>query len=327
DQTANADIPYIGGTLTFQAGQPQNGVFAASLGNLGQATFPLTPGTNTSGRQGTASPFGPFTGTSFLSPDNTFFYANITPSNFPNERVFVFGGIPVNPGFFQPTGQTRIFAFNVQPDAALQSNIPFIRSQAGGNLPNASVSPLYIVASPTTAIGDNSTISASRELQASLAINGQGASQQSAIAVHTGTFDPFQSSGKPILQGSLRGSSMLSANSPPVRIGSAVTSVVDGTGNSLYGTNAISGYVLDQTQYNTTVPLAGSATTPIIPSTASEVSLTGGVTNYGFAQPVLPTLLPSGIGASRTTQTISGNFGGLNVTSAQTQPYIVTGPI
>jgi hypothetical protein len=37
-------------------------------------------------------------------------------------------------------------ACSIQPDAALQSNIPFLRGQAGGNLPNATVSPLYVVA-------------------------------------------------------------------------------------------------------------------------------------------------------------------------------------
>jgi hypothetical protein len=36
-----------------------------------------------------------------------------------------------------------------------------------------------------------------------------------------------------------------------VRIGSALSSTVDGNGNSLYGANAISGFVLDHAQYNT----------------------------------------------------------------------------
>jgi hypothetical protein len=111
-------------------------------------------------------------------------------------------------------------------------------------------------------------------------------------------------------------------------LGSAVSSTVDGAGNSFYGSNAISGFVLDQSQYNATAPGSGIITTPAVnPSTAAEVGLTGATTTYGFAQPALPTALPAGVGASRTTQTITGNAGGLNFTTAQGQPYIVTGPI
>ncbi|HEY8871559.1 MAG TPA: hypothetical protein VIM52_00900, partial [Stellaceae bacterium] len=263
--------------------------------------------------------------TSFLSADNTFFYANITPTNAPTQRAFISGGMPVNPTAFQQTGSTRIFAFSVQPDAALQSNIPFLRGQAGGNLPNATVSPLYVVAPPTTPIGSATTLSAARALQASLAINGQGANQQSAIAVTTGTFDALQSNGQPILSGVLRSSSLQSAGGAPVRVGSDVSSTVDGAGNSFYGANSISGFVLDQTQFASTAPFSGIKTAPVIPSTAAEIPLSGAVTTYGFTQPVLPTAVPAGVGTNRTTQAIAGNFGGLMYTTAQPMPYIVTG--
>ncbi|HEV8678720.1 MAG TPA: hypothetical protein VGQ90_05040, partial [Stellaceae bacterium] len=304
DQSASGDSPYSSGTLTFPQGAPQQGVFTASVGALGTVTFPLVPG---SARfQGTSSNFGSITGTSFLNADNTFFYANIAPTGQPTERLFIFGGTPVNATALQQTGSTRTFAFSVQPDAALQSNIPFIRPQAGGNLPNASVSPLYVVAPPTTPIGDTSTNSAARVLQASLAVVGQGANQKSAIAVTAGTIGS-QSNGKPVVSGGLRGSSRLSANSTPVSLGAAVGSTVDGAGNSLYGGDAISGFVVNQT------------------APAAETMLSGSGTTYGFAQPVLPQAVPAGVGTSRTTQALSGNFGGLMYTTAQPSPYIVTG--
>jgi trimeric autotransporter adhesin len=353
DQSANGDIAYANGVLTYPSAAPQSGVFAGTFGSLGQISFPLPFCTGSGGGcaasfgpQGTSSSFGTFTGTSFMSADDTFFYAAITPTNAPGERLFIFGGIPVDPGFYQPTGaglrpqttsyqgftpvpttsNTRLFAFAVQPDAALQSTIPFIRSQAGGNLPNASVSPLYVVAPPTTLIGDASTLSAARALQASLAIDGQGANQRSAIAVTTGTFDTLQSSGRPILSGHLRGSSLLSASGAPVRLGSAVGSAVDGNGNSLYGGSGISGFVLDQTAHSagTSTGTVGSA---IIPSTASEVPLSGTTTPYGFAQAVLPAPVPAGVGQVRSTRSLSGNFGGLMYTTAQTTPYIATGGV
>ena len=292
-QGGTADFPYSGGTLTFPPGQPQNGVFNANFGSLGTISFPLVPGTNSV--QGTSSLLGPVSGTSFLSPDNSFFYASLVPTNAPTERGFIFGGTAVGSSFTAPTGTPRNFAFNVQPDAALQSAIPFVRNQAGGALPNASVSPFLVVSPANTAFGDASTNSAARGLQASLAISGQGANQQSAIAVTTGTFGPQQSSGQPMFLGQMRGASQLSAFSPPTRLSASVSSTVDGAGNSIYGNpNAISGFVLDQTQFNT--PGNGVVTTPVIPSTASEVQLNGNTATYGFAQPALPTGTPAGIG-------------------------------
>jgi trimeric autotransporter adhesin len=306
-QTPNGQVPYAGGTLSFPGGSAQSGVFAGSFGSVGAMTFPLVPGSASFGPQGTSSSFGAFSGTSFLSSDNTFFYASITPASQPTQRLFIFGGTPTSSSFYQPTGNTRIFAFTVQPDAALQSTLPFIRSQAGGNLANGIVSPFYIVAPATTAIGDSSTNAAARGMQASLAINGQGANQQSAIAVTAGTIGT-QSNGQPGFAGAMRGSSQLSASGPPVRLGSTVGTPVDGNGNSFYGSNSISGFVLDQ---------AGSP--------AAEVSLSGAATAYGFVQPVLPTPLPNAVGTNRTTQALSGSFGGLMYTTAQSTPYAVSG--
>src|SRR5208282_504918 len=55
------------------------------------------------------------------------------------------------------------------------------------------------------------------------------------------------------------------------------------------------------------------------------VPLSGAATNYGFNQPATPTNLPAGVGANRTSQTLTGNFGGLMNTTAQAQPYAITG--
>src|SRR5579862_376259 len=316
DNSATNDIAYAGGQLV-------NGVFTGSFGNFGTITFPLAPGS--APIQGSSTSLGTFSGTSFLSADNTFFYATVTPTSQPGQRLFIFGGTPVNAAFYQPTGTARIFAFTVQPDGALQSNIPFIRSQAGGNLPNATVSPLYVVAPASTAIGNAASVPAARALQASLAINGQGPNQQSAIAVTAGTIGTLQASGQPIFNGQLRGSSLLSAAGTPVRLGSAVSPTVDGAGNRFYGGSAASGSALPQTPHATGAN--GTVGSAVIPSTASEVPLSGTATSYGFAQPALSSTVPAGVGASRTTQALSGNFGGLMYTNAQPTPYIATGGV
>jgi trimeric autotransporter adhesin len=285
-QSPPARIPYTNGTLA-------NGIFTSALGGAGPLTIPLAPGAATFGPSGTTSPLGPVSGTSFMSADGTFFYANLTPVNAPMQREFVAGGMPVTASAL---ASAPIVAFTVQPDAALQSNIPFIRANAGGNLANAYVSPLFIAPGTTTA------------LQASLAINGQGANQQSVLVTAIGSVP--SSSSQPAISGVVRGSSQLSAAAPPVHIGSNLASVPGGNGNSLYGSSAISGFVLDQTQT----------------SLASEVPLSGTTTNYGFNQPATATTLPAGVGSTtRTTQALTGYFGGIMNTTAQSQPYAITG--
>ena len=288
-------------------------MFSTTLGGAPQLRIPLVPGVSSFGPKGTASPLGPVSGTSFLSPDGTFFYANLTPVNSPREREFVAGGLPVSANANGTIGPNSVVAFTVQPDAALQSNIPFIRNSAGGNMAHAYISPLFIA--PQT----------SPALQSSLAINGNGAIQQSVLVTAIGNSATLQSSGAPMLNGVVRGSSQSSALTPSVRIGSNFTSVVDGNGNSLYGGKAITGFVLDQTKYNSTGPFSNVLTTPVVPSTASEVTLSGATTNYGFNQPATATTLPGGVGTNRTSQVLIGNFGGLMNTTAQSKPYAVTG--
>jgi trimeric autotransporter adhesin len=309
----NGTVPYATGSLTYPVGSPQDGVFSGTFGNFGSISFPLplcstsSGGCSTSFSSGASSAFGAFSGTTYMSADDGFFYATITPASSPGEQLFIFGGAPVAQSFYNQTGSTRIFAFTVQPDAALQSNIPFIRSQAGGNLPAANVSPFYIVAPPTTPIGDTSTLAAARGLQASLAISGQGANQQSAIEVTTGTISS-QSNGQPVFNGAMRGSSLLSSSGTPLQMSGTVSSTVDSNGVSFYGGSGISGIVLSQS-----------------PSGAVETPLSGTPTSYGFAQPAIPAAVPAGVGNSRTTQALSGSFGGLMYTTAQSTPYIVTG--
>lgn len=327
DQTANGDAAYLGGSLN-------NGVFTANVGgSLGAIRFPLAAGTSSFGPSNTSSGLGSFSGSSFLSSDGSFFYASLTPTSQPTERLFITGGLAAPSSIYDPAGaglrpatgsNTRLFAFTIQPDAALGSNIPFVRPQSGGNLANAAVSPLYVVAPPTTKIGDASTVAAARALQGSLAIDGTGANQRSTIAVSTGTIDTLQSSGMPILNGQMRGSSLQGASGTPVALRSAVSSMVDANGNSFYGASSISGFGVDQTAYASSSTL-GTVGNRVIPSTASEVALSGSATTYGFAQAATATAVPTGVGASRTTQTLSGNFGGLMYTGAQSAPYVLTG--
>jgi trimeric autotransporter adhesin len=320
------NIPYTGGQIGA------DGFYTATL-NGSTIRFPVAANggfRSFTQQEGTDSPFGPISGTSFITPDRTFLYANNTEVDFTDEHSFVYGGIPVNPSFYPATGNTRTFAFAVQPDAALQSNIPFIRNQAGGNIPNPTVSPYYVSAPAntpfarfdgTSAIANQSNFPASRALQASLAVNGQGPAQTSVLAITTGSFFTAADSGKPAGDGIVRGSFLANGTSPLVRIGGNASTLPDGAGNTLFGGNNISGFVLDQGFYDLNLNRQTS--------TSSEIPYGGSTTSYGFAQPAVAAPLPPNVGVSRTSQTLTGNFGGVvypqTVGSGFGAPYALIG--
>ena len=133
-----------------------------------------------------------------MSADSTFFYANLKPTNraLANERGFIFGGQAVpatSPLLTTAPGIATLHTFILQQDAALQSPIPFITQSTGGNIPGATVSPYYVIAPASAAFGaynptTNPNAIGTRSLQASLAINGAGSAQTSALVVQTGSF-------------------------------------------------------------------------------------------------------------------------------------------
>lgn len=269
-----------------------NGIFTAVVAG-GTLQFPLVAGSQSFGPGDTESPLGPIIGTSFLAPDGSFFYADFSPVGQPSEHEFIYGGEPVSQSFYAPANYPRFFAFNIASDGALQSAIPFIRQQTGGLLADPIISPL-LIAVPANGpfagpIFDNGTPFA-RTLQASLAINGQGAGQSSVLVLMVG--NPLATSSQPSLQGQIAGSFLANGTSQPVGISSFVSTPQDGNGVSFYGGSTISGFVLSGT--------AGEQT-----------GGSGAITNYNFEQAATATTLSSGVGASQTSQTLSGFFGGI----------------
>ncbi len=302
--------------LPYSGGKAVNGTFVATLSPGKTIQFPLVAGTAAldAAGAGTSSPLGPVTGTTYVAADNSFFYANLTPVNQPLQREFIYGGTPVNPQFYRATANTPGYlAFNVQPDAALQSSIPFIRLPTGGSLGgSASVSPL-ILATPlntnfSTIYGDT------KALQASLAIIGSGTIQQSVIVVLVGN-----AFGSPAdLAGVVHGSYLANAASQPVRINTYFEPPLDGANNRFYGGNSISGFVLAP---------GASAANAIEVNTATQAT----AATYQFAQPVTPTPVPQSVAsAPQTSQTLGGYFGGIMTKQApggsgQALPYAVAG--
>jgi trimeric autotransporter adhesin len=155
------------------------------------------------------------------------------------------------------------------------------------------------------AIGSyNSTNDRVTTLQASVAINGTGASQTSAFLIMTGNIIYSSANSALEVQGVSRGTVMTSA-STQTSIYTGGLSVPDANGNNLFGGNTISGFVLNQ---NTDAVGAGGTLVQL--ASACTVGISA-CTNYGFNQPATATALPSGIGATRTALTETGYFGGI----------------
>ena len=278
-----------------------------------------------------AQPFA--TGPATTSPDGTFFYANMTfnssvlgvDNSSVNAPLFIMGGTPVAQSFFAPSPSQQILAFSLQPDFALangsqQQTIPFLPSFAGGTQANAVVSPLYVATQANSAFGSFNAVSNPSGtspffLQSSLAINGQGASQTAALALTTGGFSTSSTFGSVVAGGPLRATFMAGGTSPLAHVGSSVTTVPDGNGNSLFGGNTISGFVLDQNNSG------GSTGAGFSPGNANafQVGVAGSNTFYGFNQPALAASLPSGVGVNRASSVQSGFFGGLMTTATGLQ--------
>jgi hypothetical protein len=281
-----------GSPLAYAGGNVTNGQVTIS-GSFGQLSFPLVAGSSvlSATGAGTASPLGPVTGQAYLSPDKTFFFADLTPIADPSQREFVYGGLPVNQSFFHTaSGTARVLTFAVQPDAALQALIPFIRQGTGGALAGASVSPLIFAtpAGSTFLTGSGAT----KALQASLGIAGSGAGQQSVIVVLVGNVVP--SAGRPSLTGVMHGSFLGNAGGQPIRLNAFYKTPADGNGNAFYGKNGISGFILSSG--------AGGGATEI--NTANQTT----IGNYQFTQPAIAT---GGGPVTQSTRAIKGWFSGV----------------
>ena len=320
NQDANHRTPYSNATL-------QQGTLNLTLANGITVTSLLPPGTNTV--QGNSSQ-GPFTATTFLSPDQTFFYANAmgsgTNSNGNTSGVaFIFGGMPVNSSFFAPPTATTVTSFALQPDIALNNApIPMLPPSQGGALSSAAVSPLFIAAPAGTPFGsinsaNNPNVPAPHWMQASIAANGAGASQSSALVVNTGDFFTSSDTGAVAGGGQVRGV-YNAAGAAPALVASTSATVPDGNNNNLFGGSAITGFVLDQNQYNSTQNFQQSL--------AVVNAANGAVTNYAFNQPAVTSALPAGVGASRTTQGLTGFAAGVmypTIGGVAGAPYAVIG--
>ena len=318
DQSAAGRVPYTG-SITYPAGSDlQNGV--ATGADTAGAVFtlsPLTAGATTNVTATATTANSPATGTATETSDGDFFFANLNATT-GGQSIFAFGGTPVAQSFFAPQPNAQILAFNVLPDASLGSNgqpqtIPFLPAAFGGTMANAAVSPLYLATIANSPFGsfnenNNPDGTAPHYLQASLAVNGQGASQSSALVIMTGGFDT-SNAGSVYGSGPVRGVVLTSATGPLIGIEAGSATVPDANGNNLFGGSTIDGFVLDQNQYsNGALSLNTATALPV-----SQTYGSGGqpFPTYAFNQPVTATSLPTNVGVTRSALNETGFFGGI----------------
>ena len=288
---STATTGYPNSPTSFTGGSVVNGVFSATVDGGTLTLSGLVPG-STASVSGT-SPIGTLSGTAFLSPDSSFFYADLTSSG--GQVALLQGGLPITSPSASIGSANQVLAFNVQPDPALGSSIPFIRNTTGGSIPGASVSPLYLVSPTGTLAADPTGTNSPRTLQASLAINGTGSNQQSVIVANIGIISSL-ANGAPSLTGVLRGTAQTSSTASPTLIASGFGSVADGVGGGLYGATGVSGIALASTSPG-----------------ATETPLNGAPATYNFNQPATAAATPAGVGPGNPSGFIpsSGFFGGL----------------
>ena len=295
----------------------QNGVLVITVGQ-DSGSIPLVQGNGTVNGNGTYSPVGPIQGTTFATPDNTFFYANLSPVNNTSNKILVYGGTPVNVNAYQAPGTPQFYAFQIQPDAVLQSPIPFVPNQFGGSVPNANVSPLYVAVSPSIGFDyQQSGVAFTKALQASLAFSGQGPTQSSLINVAVGN---VFNSGLPVLNGVAEGMYSPGGGNAPTLLSTAYITPQDGAGASFYGNNSISGFVLEPTC------CAGAYASSEAPAAIN--TQTQQTTNYGFLQPVTSITAPAIASGPQTTQALTGYAGGImttNTNGGTPLSYAITG--
>jgi hypothetical protein len=316
------NIPYTGGQIG------SDGFYTANL-NGTTIRFPVAANggfRSFTPADGTTSPFGAISGTSFITPDRTFLYSNNTEVDFTDEHSFVYGGIPVNQTFYQPKPALQVTAYALQPDAALNSPVPYVTNSLGGAIPTRVVSPLLVVAAPNQQFGlgnavtdPNGTTIRPKYLQASLAVNGTGPSQSSLLVVNTGAFFTSADTGKVVAGGAVRGSFQPDGTiANQVRLASGSATVPDGNGNNLFGGNSLTGFVVDQNGFTPTDNLQQQL--------ANASPFAGSATNYAFNHPAVATALPPNVPATRTTQSQTGWFGG-TMFPRPGSPYVATGAV
>lgn len=301
-QTITITVPGVNGgdiTLPWQQNTLASGFNVGTMQILGQ--------TLTNGR-------------GFVDANGTFF-AYIFDLG--TEQVGLFGGTPTAVNTFPTSG---IGAYSLT-DLGNPMRLPFARETVGENpalLSAASVSPLLAAFSPgiSATLGQAVPDTRSTALQATIAISGTGATQQSYMGVFTGIFfRDVTNNGGPVidngisLSGAYNASYRTDSSGQIGRMTSAISTADTGNGNAMYGEGGTS-LVLTPDRVQTTFTPDLINPTGVQTVRTPQASFDQPYNNLNgqdyYSVTSAQKTSPGPIGQTRTTQTLDGGFvGGL----------------
>ena len=236
--------------INYQGGVFRGGRFVADLDGSPFAV-PVRDGLFTFGPLDTRSPFGPVSGAGFVAADRSFVFFELNEVLQGNNGAFLFGGVPAG---IDPTGfGFRLFAIDLRRDALLDSNVPFLRQAGGGALASFIVSPLLLARRPLDLAGSQSVF-----IQSSLGVVGQGPNQSSVLSLAAGRL-LADGGGRAALGGKVRGFGRQGGSGKPIVTVTNTSSVPQSGGESLFGVNRLSHFVLGSDRIDNDIGVRATA--------------------------------------------------------------------
>jgi len=282
------------------------GYLSAGSGIAGlEFRLPVKSNFFTFGSDETSTRFGSVSGTGFGAPDESFYYFNLRETESNNNPASVFAGVPFT-GTFPTSG---VAVHDLYPGFPGKTSIPMLPEAYGGNFSGAPSPLLFSAYSPNLTSFPNDRRSVA--LYGLIAIDGVGANQKSAMVTYTGVYlGGTKSNNNIYLSGYDRSSVRLTATGTPIRVsGGGGTTSRDDLENSIFGFDGPDHFVISS-DYTTT---AGTYTNAAGFVQTLENTSTPALTFFHETY-TRPAPGPSGIGNSRTAQTLKGFAAGIVTT-------------
>jgi trimeric autotransporter adhesin len=288
--------------LTGSGARLDGNVLSVTSG-FGDFTFDLPTSSGTFSFGSAETSIGTVSGNGYASPDKSFFYYNLRESGAGSNPASVFVGTPFT-GTFPTSGIQSHDLFAGFPGKTL---IPMLPQDYGGNFTGAPDPILYSAFSSNLTKISNDERSVA--IYGSIAIEGVGTAQKSSQIVYIGTyFSDSASQDKVVLSGYSRGSVRLTSSGTPIRVdGAGGTTSRDGDNNSFFGTSGPDHFVIssDYTESGGSTPVSAAGFVQTLETISTPA------TTFFQETYTRPVALSSGIGDSRTSQTLNGFMSGV----------------
>lgn len=288
--------------IRYGSGPIEDGWFNATLnGRRIRLPAPNT-GSFTFGSAGTSSPFGPVSGSGFLSPNEDFFFYTLREAEHAGNLATIFGGVPITSDLFPESGYATHRHRRAHP----------IPDFAGGDVLGLLREYTLHSAYGRRDIGTVPGVLAG----AAVVFDGSGPSQRSAILGTSASYQfqrlvPGGPRNGPILfNGGSRTSTRRSSTNHPVRTAFNFYSVLDENRSSLFGIAGPDFFATSTQDFSSSgIRQPGySGFYQAMVGDTSSAEVQGSFHTNGFAQTASS---PSDLGARRTTRTLFGYTGGI----------------